>query len=39
MRLGEGSGAALALAIVKSAVACHSGMASFEEAGVSNKGD
>ena len=30
MRLGEGSGAALALAIVKSAVACHSGMASLK---------
>jgi len=37
MRLGEASGAALALAIVKSAVACHSGMASFEEAGVSDR--
>lgn len=36
MRLGEGSGAALALGIVKSAVACHSGMATFAEAGVSN---
>lgn len=35
MRLGEGSGAALALGIVKSAVACHSGMATFAEAGVS----
>ncbi|MCF6305589.1 MAG: nicotinate-nucleotide--dimethylbenzimidazole phosphoribosyltransferase, partial [Rhodobacteraceae bacterium] len=29
MRLGEGSGAALAINIVKSALACHSGMASF----------
>jgi len=35
MRLGEGSGATLAIAIVKAAVACHSDMASFEEAGVS----
>ena len=35
MRLGEGSGAALALGIVKGALACHSGMATFDEAGVS----
>ncbi|MGR3321190.1 MAG: nicotinate-nucleotide--dimethylbenzimidazole phosphoribosyltransferase [Pseudooceanicola sp.] len=35
MRLGEGSGAALAIQIVKGAVACHSGMATFAEAGVS----
>ena len=35
LRLGEGSGAALAIGIVKAAVACHSGMASFAEAGVS----
>jgi len=35
MRLGEGSGGALALAIVKGALACHSGMATFAEAGVS----
>lgn len=35
MRLGEGSGAAVALGVVKSAVACHRGMATFEEAGVS----
>ena len=34
MRLGEGSGAALAIGIVKGALACHSGMATFEEAGV-----
>ncbi len=34
MRLGEGSGAALAILIVKGAVACHSGMATFAEAGV-----
>lgn len=37
MRLGEGSGAALALAIVRSAVAVHNGMATFAEAGVSEK--
>ena len=35
MRLGEGSGGALALNILKAAVACHSGMATFAEAGVS----
>src|SRR5579871_1796292 len=32
MRLGEGSGGALAAAIVKAAVACHNGMATFAEA-------
>lgn len=37
MRLGEGSGAAVALGVVKSAVACHSGMATFADAGVSEK--
>src|SRR3989338_2665673 len=36
LRLGEGSGAALAIGIVQAAVACHSGMASFAEAGVSD---
>jgi nicotinate-nucleotide--dimethylbenzimidazole phosphoribosyltransferase len=35
LRLGEGSGAALALGVVKGALACHSGMATFAEAGVS----
>lgn len=34
LRLGEGSGAALAIGILKGAVACHSGMATFAEAGV-----
>jgi nicotinate-nucleotide--dimethylbenzimidazole phosphoribosyltransferase len=34
LRLGEGSGAALALGIVKAAAACHYGMSSFAEAGV-----
>lgn len=38
MRLGEGSGAALAAGIVRAAVAVHSGMASFAQAGVSTKG-
>ncbi len=37
MRLGEASGATLALAILKSALACHTGMATFAEAGVSGK--
>ncbi len=36
MRLGEGSGAALAMQVLKGAVACHSGMATFAEAGVSD---
>ncbi len=39
MRLGEGSGAALALGILKGALATHNGMASFAEAGVSEKDD
>ncbi|MFT7060188.1 MAG: nicotinate-nucleotide--dimethylbenzimidazole phosphoribosyltransferase [Pseudorhodobacter sp.] len=34
LRLGEGSGAALAIAVLQGAVACHSGMATFAEAGV-----
>jgi nicotinate-nucleotide--dimethylbenzimidazole phosphoribosyltransferase len=34
LRLGEGSGAALAIGILKAAAACHSGMATFAEAGV-----
>ncbi len=34
LRLGEGSGAALAIGVVQAAVACHSGMATFAEAGV-----
>ncbi len=36
MRLGEASGGALAINILKSAIACHSGMATFAEAGVSD---
>lgn len=35
LRLGEASGGALALNILKAALACHSGMATFAEAGVS----
>ena len=34
MRLGEASGAALAVLVVRAAVACHSGMHSFAQAGV-----
>jgi nicotinate-nucleotide--dimethylbenzimidazole phosphoribosyltransferase len=37
MRLGEASGATLAIALVKAALACHNGMATFAEAGVSGK--
>ncbi|MDA8739618.1 nicotinate-nucleotide--dimethylbenzimidazole phosphoribosyltransferase [Rhodobacteraceae bacterium] len=36
MRLGEGSGAALAISMLQAAVACHSGMATFAEAGVAD---
>ncbi len=36
LRLGEGSGGALAIGVLKAAVACHSGMATFAEAGVSD---
>jgi nicotinate-nucleotide--dimethylbenzimidazole phosphoribosyltransferase len=35
MRLGEATGATLALGLLKAAVACHNGMATFAEAGVS----
>jgi nicotinate-nucleotide--dimethylbenzimidazole phosphoribosyltransferase len=38
MRLGEASGAALAIPLVRAAAACHADMATFEEAGVSGKG-
>ena len=34
MRLGEGTGAALALMVVQAALACHDGMATFAEAGI-----
>jgi len=37
MRLGEGSGAALAVPLLRAALACHQGMATFGEAGVSEK--
>lgn len=38
MRLGEASGAMLAVLLLKAACACHSGMATFDEAGVSGPG-
>ena len=37
MRLGEASGAALAVNILRAALACHTGMATFAQAGVSDK--
>jgi nicotinate-nucleotide--dimethylbenzimidazole phosphoribosyltransferase len=37
MRLGEGSGATLAVSVLRAALACHAGMATFTEAGVANK--
>ncbi|MFC4260791.1 nicotinate-nucleotide--dimethylbenzimidazole phosphoribosyltransferase [Marinobacter lacisalsi] len=37
MRLGEGSGAAIAVPLLRSACALHNGMATFDDAGVSNR--
>ena len=37
MRLGESSGAAVAILVLRAALACHTGMATFSEARVSNK--
>ncbi len=37
MRLGEGSGALVALPVLRAAVAAHNGMATFAEAAVSNR--
>jgi nicotinate-nucleotide--dimethylbenzimidazole phosphoribosyltransferase len=37
MRLGEGSAATLAVPILRAALACHSGMATFAEAAVDNR--
>ncbi|KZL08507.1 Nicotinate-nucleotide--dimethylbenzimidazole phosphoribosyltransferase [Pseudovibrio axinellae] len=34
LRLGEGSGAAIAAGIIKAAAATHAGMATFADAGV-----
>jgi nicotinate-nucleotide--dimethylbenzimidazole phosphoribosyltransferase len=37
MRLGEGTGAVIAMQIIAQSMACYSGMATFSNAGVSNK--
>ncbi|MBB2180658.1 nicotinate-nucleotide--dimethylbenzimidazole phosphoribosyltransferase [Gluconacetobacter tumulicola] len=37
LRLGEASGAALAVPLLRAALACHTGMASFADAGVSER--
>ena len=37
MRLGEGSGAALAIGLIRAALACHRDMATFDSAGVAGK--
>src|SRR6185503_9491704 len=39
MRLGEASGAGVAIPLIRAALACHAGMATFAEAGVSGAGD
>ncbi|MFC0283102.1 nicotinate-nucleotide--dimethylbenzimidazole phosphoribosyltransferase [Camelimonas abortus] len=39
MRLGEGTGAALAAGIIRAAAACHNNMATFDEAGVSGRSE
>ena len=39
MRLGEASGATLAVTILRAALACHTGMATFAQAGVSGKAE
>ncbi|MCC9621324.1 nicotinate-nucleotide--dimethylbenzimidazole phosphoribosyltransferase [Thalassospira sp. MA62] len=37
MRLGEGSGAAVAIPLLRTAAECHNGMATFDKAGVDGK--
>jgi nicotinate-nucleotide--dimethylbenzimidazole phosphoribosyltransferase len=39
MRLGEASGAGVAILLARAALACHTGMATFSEAGVSGAAD
>ena len=39
MRLGEGTGAVIALKLIESSLAAHSGMATFADAGVSGPTD
>jgi nicotinate-nucleotide--dimethylbenzimidazole phosphoribosyltransferase len=36
MRLGEASGAGVAVLLLRAALACHTGMATFVEAGVAD---
>lgn len=36
LRLGEGSGAALAIPLVRAAIACHTGMASFDDVAIAD---
>ncbi|WOI12582.1 nicotinate-nucleotide--dimethylbenzimidazole phosphoribosyltransferase [Thalassospira lucentensis] len=38
MRLGEGSGAALAIPLLRASAECHNGMATFAKAGVASRG-
>ena len=38
MRLGEASGAGVAILLIRAALACHAGMATFAEAGVAERG-
>ena len=37
MRLGEGTGAGIALGILRGAVAAHNGMATFADAGIDDR--
>ncbi|UYH50732.1 nicotinate-nucleotide--dimethylbenzimidazole phosphoribosyltransferase [Candidatus Kirkpatrickella diaphorinae] len=37
LRLGEGSGAALAIPLLRAALACHTGMATFDEIGIKDE--
>ena len=39
MRLGEGSGAAVALGVLRAAISCHTGMATFDQARVDGPSD
>ena len=39
MRLGEASGAGVAVLLARAALACHTGLATFAEAGVSGTED
>ncbi len=39
LRLGEGSGAALAVPLVRAALACHNGMASFADVAIDDKNE